>query len=165
MREHKYQAWHKVEQKMYEVSVIHFGVQYGISPSDSANLVLLCDKSQYYREGQEVDLIEYTGLKDKTGKDIYEGDIVLHHAHNLKCIVKWCDGKKELLGSQVGWMYDNGYYIIEFEATTKYPSEPKEDYADVTVLGNIYEHPDLLKDMGSFGYDPITRVQKRNSTW
>jgi hypothetical protein len=72
----KYKAWHKQERKMYEVSVIHFGVQYGMAPSDSANLVLLCDKSEYYREGEEVELLECTPVTDSKGKEIYEADFV-----------------------------------------------------------------------------------------
>lgn len=105
--------------------------------------------------------LPYTGLKSKNGQKVYEGDIVESPDHvGLKCIVKWCNGRHEFLGCQVGWHLDNGYYQLDFVAYLGANESGREEYANVDVLGNIYEHPELLKDMGSFGYDPLTGKQK-----
>ena len=135
MREHKYRAWHKQERKMYEVSVIHFGVQYGMAPSDSANLVLLCDKSQYYHEGQEVDLIEYTGLKDVAGKEIYECDILGIENASAK-VVYW------ELPPEFGldFSHNEDEWCEDWNLC--------DDHARMEIIGNIYENPELLEQKG-----------------
>ena len=86
---------------------------------------------------------QYTGLKDKNGKEIYEGDIL-----GLKVdgywvaigIVKYC-GKK-------GSFFSGRYYLTGAEG---YASDwAYEDEGDPSkwhcnkVIGNIYENPDLM---------------------
>lgn len=68
-------------------------------------------------------LDEYTGLKDKNGKEIYEGDILESQA--FIDTFEWIDGAYSLCR-------DMGSRPI----TTHYPYE---------VIGNIYENPELLK--------------------
>jgi len=133
MREHKYRAWLKQEQKMYEVNVIYFGVQYGMAPSDRVNLVDLRDKSEYYREGEEVDLLQYTGLKDCKGQEIYEGDIV-----RRGYFTKENDITKEIERWAVGSDISDWQKLSEGVR-----SNP--GVLAVEVTGNIYEHPELLK--------------------
>lgn len=106
-------------------------------------------------EGDTI-LMQWTGLHDKNGTPVYEDDIIYDLRHKFKLIVKWCDGKGENLGNQVGWWLDDGYYKVEFKAYLGANESDREEYANVTVLGNIYEHPEILKTVGSFGYDPIT---------
>ena len=91
--------------------------------------------------GKEVVVQQCTGLKDKTGKDIYEGDIVRYvekmHEH----------GDSQVLTATV--IYDNDYgawglgkneehiwnYFLDFTVVKN----------SVEVLGNIFENKDLLK--------------------
>lgn len=127
---------------MYEVSVIHFGVQYGMAPSDSANLVLLCDKSKYYREGEEVELMQYTGLNDSKGQEIYEGDIIKAGLSKRGIVgpfvgrVYWCE-------SEFQWWItdDKNNPVIGIDYDLSFLSS----YQDFEVIGNIYEHHELLK--------------------
>lgn len=168
MRKITFRAWNKREKRMMYAEEMTNG-KGDLFAIGFHGLPIAVDKDSFKEDqshdivGWNVDhfieLLQCTGLPDKNGKDIYEGDIVLHHDHDLKSIVKWCDGRKGNLGAQVGWTLNNGYYTVDFVANQKYPSERDYEYLDVTVLGNIYEHPELLADMGSFGYDPLTGEQ------
>jgi len=69
-------------------------------------------------------LMQYTGLKDKNGKEIYEGDIVKNYAIIEQVIVvKFIEG--------CFYPFTNG---IDFRIEAQ----------DVEVIGNIYENPELL---------------------
>ena len=66
--------------------------------------------------------MQYTGLKDKNGKEIYEGDILLDDAKiPLECF------------------YDNG----KFMAGISYASQ--EWFSECEIVGNIFENKDLLE--------------------
>jgi uncharacterized phage protein (TIGR01671 family) len=78
-------------------------------------------------------LMQYTGLKDKNGREIYEGDIILGDSYGeYPLIIKW----------------DNEY-------TGFYCHDPKgneDDHlnmieaANGKIIGNIYENPELIKN-------------------
>lgn len=69
---------------------------------------------------------QYTGLKDKDGKEIYEGDIVKSYVIREQIIeVKFINGSF--------YPFTNG---IDFRIESQ----------DVEVIGNIYENPELLED-------------------
>jgi len=112
MREIKFRAWDKVRKDMIypqEGAIAHTGV-------------IGC--SVGHRFGWEYEIMQYTGLKDKNGKEIYEGDI-LSDNHGIIKSIKW----SSIESCMAGWNLD-GYDIQCME-----------------IIGNIYEQPELIKEV------------------
>lgn len=77
---------------------------------------------------------QYTGLKDKNGKEIYEGDIIAYDMH-------YSSG--ELINLLVKWDNNNCFYRGYFEETAGH-SLNNFSKSHYEILGNIYENKNLL---------------------
>lgn len=73
---------------------------------------------------------QYTGLTDKNGKNIFEGDIVKRHWFDRDCIyrIDYDNGLAAFIGQR-----DASYTTFDYDA------------AEFEVIGNIYENPELLR--------------------
>jgi len=120
MREIKFRAWDKHLKFMIP------DCQKQYVPDD----VPLCCFNDYLTMTDRFDVMQYTGIKDKNGKEIYEGDILKHD----NC---WL--------ATVG--FDCGAFYWQAEC---YKPEAQDwqdaTYRDFEVIGNIYENPELLKN-------------------
>jgi uncharacterized phage protein (TIGR01671 family) len=81
---------------------------------------------------------QYTGLKDKNGKEIYEGDIVVFEDMTSTESGYW---ERDCIGIVV-W----GEETAAFEVTNRLSAESYEVLSDCEVIGNIYENKELLQN-------------------
>ena len=108
----------------------------------SKNMFFWDDLSEHYipcNYKECFELLQYTGLKDKNGEEIYKGDIVAQFCFNdprFRHEVKYFNGAF-------------GYVLLEvFHA---YSSNEHFNWVDgkserIEIIGNIYENPELLKE-------------------
>lgn len=123
MREIKFRAWLKEKKIMVEVSEINFifnRVEYIVSKI----------KKLVYTQSDKLEkiiLMQYTGIKDKNGKEIYEGDII-----------STGDGfyYYEIIFENGSFKAKWGQYPLTITLNEIAP------YCE--VVGNIYENPELL---------------------
>jgi phage uncharacterized protein TIGR01671 len=127
MREIKFRAWLKEDKKMENVKTMDFTDKTirCLKKNEFINAYLLRRVSF-----DDVELMQYTGVKDKNGKEIYEGDIVvLNNIENDNmCIVR----------------YEHSSYRLEGWSLREDLSNVEDRFLE--VVGNIYENKNLLEE-------------------
>jgi len=144
-REIKFRAWDKVNGKMrYPNMVARYGEEYtcwwiGGESEDSGH----CDTKE---------LMQYTGLKDKNGKEVYEGDIVkqTYHAEtgnydDRMTYDGYHIGEVVITASKGVCMKNPLCYAEETDETTRSNQYKSVASYRCEKLGNIYENPELLE--------------------
>lgn len=81
--------------------------------------------------------LEYTGLKDSNGKEIYEGDIIKTLMHIG--IVRY---EEQAAQYWITWKVGNTHRYMPFAVT--YGSESHYHCGNMEIIGNIHENPGLL---------------------
>ena len=77
----------------------------------------------------QVELMQFTGLLDRNGREIYEDDVI--KSGGYRWVVRW--------GDNLG-----GYYLLSVESDIRPDSYLRAQATE--ILGNIYENPELLKE-------------------
>lgn len=127
MREIKFRAWDAIAKQMAPLSNKFINLGSGYVFENVRDGLEGTDELVY---SKRFILMQYTGLKDKSGKEIYEGDIV-----------KDCDTSDSVFA--VKWDETKAGYFM--------PVEFDEEYAysisavTLEVIGNIYQNPELIK--------------------
>ena len=118
---------------------------------DFINKYITWDDNQYSRSDppnkclemesfEEIKLLQYTGLKDKNGIEIYEGDILICHEYDSSDC-----GKRivQTFNNAVVGFSDGNYYYFP-KGNMKMPHQLLMDAYNPLIIGNIYENPELL---------------------
>ena len=143
MRAIKFRAWNRELGEMWVGGYVQF---------DTGNVWFENEDGDQFEYTQDkFPLMQYTGLRDKNGNEIYEGDILEYHDYmwNFKAdqihigVVRWQDWhgafdceRRMIDGKEV--KPEHGLPGIQFKFQAK-------------VIGNIYENPHLLKGVADEG--------------
>ena len=137
MRDIKFRCWDTENKEMLEVQELDYEDSYNGQPMIRTTMY-----SDYF-DTEDMILMQYVGLKDKNGKEIYEGDIVkvkLYKGEEEKYFV----GKVEYFGSSfiVDADNDSDYHVYDLDG---FGIDYRYNLEDCEVIGNIYDNPELLE--------------------
>lgn len=132
MREIKFRAWDKEKEKML-TGMNQYGADepdFNKAHSSAGAFTRLWEALARFAESDRFILMQYTGLKDKNGKELYEGDVVKWNAVNTNFIstIEWWKGRDR-------WIIRNNKYDIGALMVAHKKCE---------IIGNIYQDKHLL---------------------
>lgn len=114
MREIKFRAWDKVN-KVMEDEQTALAIQF------NGQII----GKNFEHSNDTFEIMQYTGLKDKNGKEIFEGDIIEHYYHGLS----------EVFYQNGGYKINGKLSVVGFGSLSR----------ATRIIGNIYENPELIK--------------------
>jgi len=131
MREIKFRFFSNPDEKMYALTLLGLNWELESDPSVYEGKNVWDGREgirvQRYSDGH---LMQFTGLKDKNGKEIYEGDIFDSNVKGFApCVVGFNRGA--FVFSEDGDEYNLG-----------------QIYSTIEVIGNIYESPEIIEKSG-----------------
>lgn len=156
MRKIEFRSWDKKEKKMEYSDDVEFSTSVDVD-------WYLAEISTFFgwisgeNSRDQYELMQFTGLLDKNGKKIFEGDIVQIQNHNNIIYNKALEGVPKFL---VEWFeQENAWWLQEYyqgEPYSVYKGEyrltsknSKSKYVanceNFKIIGNLYENPELIK--------------------
>lgn len=153
MREIKFRAWDEKRE------VMHHDFQFIRSGTDGNDWVVFKsdlnhdfdDAMKNPHFAQQLKIMEYTGLKDKNGIEIYEADVIQLVTANytkIKIVCKFGTVQRTL---DTGWLVDiTGFYFERPDGLASFPIvnnyAGKHDLELFEVIGNVYKNPELMPE-------------------
>lgn len=145
MREIKFRAWYEKEKEMQNVRDIYFNKETG----EIESFITRGKKSTYATDVHTHKLMQYTGLKDKNGVEIYEGDC-------FKKVFKMIEipTGRTFEQTEVGVVkFDDGHFTCHIDGwghvalkdVLGCQNENNDYWKNGLIIGNIYENPELLE--------------------
>ena len=134
-REIKFRAWDKTLNQM-NYKVLVGNTDYN-DENYTCNAIWVEDSKRWVNaDGNCIDLMQFTGKKDKEGKEIYEGDVVVLREANRKYVVKFNNAAFKLFHA------DPKINDMEWGNL----SRVDELLWEINVIGDIYTNPELLDE-------------------
>jgi len=130
-REIKFRVWNKSTNKW-----VH-------GPNEEVNLFGECILLGGFMRGvgilelNDCEILQYTGLKDVNGKEVYEGDIIKIYVSDDPEDLQW------ELGSVT---YKECCFWLDNKSPQMLYDFIEDDRLMIEIVGNIFENPDLIKD-------------------
>ena len=138
MRDIKFRAWDEMQK------VMHNNFQFIKSGDDGNDWILFTSDKQpiFNYDGwsknpyfsQQLKVMQYTGLKDKNGKEVYEGDILKGNHSKFS--------RKPPVDNDIVIWRGNGWKRKSYNGEMEV--YPDIDVRSMEVIGNIHENPELV---------------------
>ena len=136
MREIKFRAWVKKDRKMTAITDLEYSWK-------ERKLINVCDETFEYLI-ENVELMQFTGLKDKNKKEIYDGDILEYYIEDKEYF-------KELY--EISYSEERACWQINIIKKCNHTNSPQfylrhltqTDDSCFKIVGNKFENPELLK--------------------
>ena len=138
--EQRFRAWDKRDKEIYLVDEVSW---------DNGKFESIGDYITFYRGAEEVELMLSTNTYDKTGKEIFEGDVL--QIDFVKAIVRFGQYRYyENAGKDV--LTGNGFYleclnVMDPDCISPYETDVLNK---AEVIGNIYEDPEYDQNFVGF---------------
>ena len=117
-------GYEKYPKGIYEVMELNFA-------NETATLWSEKEQTCFEASFRKIELMQYTGVNDKNGKEIYTG-----------FLVKWGLRTYKICFNCGFYMHDLSRINPEYPITKEFKEAPEE----FEIVGNIYENPEILKD-------------------
>ncbi|QBX93866.1 YopX family protein [Lactiplantibacillus plantarum] len=135
----KFRAWNQIDSEyINEINAVMSldGSHIWWDINDSGEMKYEDDSGNYKLE-------QFTGLKDTSGKGIYEGDIVSFGS--MWCVGDEYDPREEEHTGTVEYRPDYASYVVNCNGKI-YPLEELTSFDGYSVQGNVHENPELLEE-------------------
>jgi uncharacterized phage protein (TIGR01671 family) len=146
MREIKFRAWEIQEKRYRKVNAIDLKNQNFLELEDEISKSVICMPDGIFPDFFILE--QYTGLKDKNDKEVYEGDIVKVKYKDL--LGRECEAIGVIQMGVLWWEIDFPQFGTTVAMFEFFNDEPE----DFEIFGNIHENGDLLNDTDEQTHTP-----------
>ena len=120
MREIRFRIWSPIKDQMV----------YSDLKRDEMNLTTAV--AYHNTHPEKGHLMQFTGLRDKNGKEVYEGDVISDHIG-----IGDVEYPENVAAFRVNYRNGQAKWLLDYNLPGEFES--------IEVIGNVHEHPELLK--------------------